>query len=100
MERDVYFAEVKECMSSLRSFVGIAISEELTKAMQMEDAKILHSNNFVSNIPILRSKSVIVTPDSQIQYDQSGTDKISKPMNQNFEVLGYHQNNWYIDFIC
>eukprot|EP01036_Dinobryon_divergens_P026278 gene26276-34903_t len=99
MEKDVYFAEVKECMSSLRSFVGIAISDELNKAMQMNDIKLLHSNNVASNIPGWKKSSAIVTPDSHILYDQSGNmstiEKISMPGYNHEKTVdaNFHSNS-------
>ena len=83
MERDVYFAEVKECMSALRSFVGIAISDELSKTMQMQDIKIINNNNSVSNMPGQKMLSAVVTPDSQVQT--STVDKISISINRSIE---------------
>ena len=80
MERDVYFAEVKECMSALRSFVGIAISDELSKTMQIQDIKIINNNNYMPGQKML---SAVVTPDSQVQT--STVDKISMSINRNIE---------------
>ena len=93
MERDVYFAEVKECMSALRSFVGTAISEELNKAMQMQNnIKIISNNHCVSNtiMPDQKRPSAIVTPDSQIR--SSTEDKISISINRTIEGTGYQKD--------